>query len=402
VNLHDILPALRRASALTHRSVPSLAAEMMQLRFGRGRLGATEYLSFRLYEPERAGIDKKAFGGYRMMQVLVDILVDDRSSIVAQDKVCTYAVLTALGFPIPRIQAVYGSGRRVGAFRCIETQDELIAHLKAPGSVPAYLKPAWGSYGRGNTVVKGYREGALVLGDGSTVEATSFCRSLDSASFSFSSQTGAQGRDERRPFGWILQEVLSAHRDIADVCGDKISGVRVHTFLSPRGPRIHRAIWKINVGTKDSDNFHHGASGNMLAALNPEDGSAVRVVAGVGMDQKINPVHPRTGRELVGFRLPEWKRIREVVLDASSNFPGLLCQGWDVAVCDDGPRLLEVNPIGDLDLSQHSHARGFVDDQFLALMRERGLEDLLYGGNAIWRKSPRTGRWGRRKLHWAW
>lgn len=199
-----------------------------------------------------------------------------------------------------------------------------------------------------------------------------------------------------------MQEVLSAHRDIAEICGDKISGVRVHTFLSPRGPHIHRAIWKINVGTKDSDNFHHGASGNMLAALNPEDGSAMRVVAGVGMDQKVDPVHPRTGRQLVGFKLPEWKRIREVVLDAASNFPGLLCQGWDVAVCDDGPRLLEVNPIGDIDLSQHSHARGFIDDQFLALMRERGLEDLLYGGRAIWRKSPMTGRWGRRKLHWAW
>jgi hypothetical protein len=401
VKLHDILHDLRRASALTHRSRSALLAEMMQLRLGRGRLGASEYFAFRLYEREREGIDKQAFGGYRMLQVLADILIDDRSMIFVQDKVSTYAVLTALGFPIPRIHAVYGSGRRVGPFRCIETQDDLLAHLKAPGSLPVYLKPAWGSYGRGNTVVTGYRDATLTLGDGSTAEAKSFCTGLDSATFSLKSQPGTV-RQQRRPFGWILQEVLGAHREIAAVCGGKISGVRVHTFLSPRGPRIHRAIWKINVGTRDSDNFHHGASGNMLAALNVEDGRAVRVVSGIGLQQKENPVHPVTGKPLLGFRLPQWDTIREVVLDASTNFPGLLCQGWDVAVCDDGPRLLEVNPIGDMDLSQHSHARGFLDEQFLMLMRELGLEELLYGGRAIWHRSPKTGRWGRRKLHWAW
>ena len=402
MKLQEIFHDLGRAAAITRRPRAQLLAEMLRLRYGRGRLGATEYFTFRLYEPERAGIDKQAFGGYRMLNVLADILIDARSSIFVQDKVSTYAVLSALGFPIPRIHAVYGSGRRVGSFRCIEAPDELIAHLKAPGSLPVYLKPAWGSYGRGNTVVRRYRDGALVLGDGSVANAREFCSALDTASFSLSRQAAAAEREERRPFGWILQEVLGAHREIAATCGGKISGVRIHTFLSPRGPRIHRAIWKINVGTKDSDNFHHGASGNMLAALDVEDGRAVRVVAGVGMNQRINPVHPVSGKPLLGFRVPDWKRVREVVLDASSNFPGLLCQGWDVAVCDDGPRLLEVNPIGDIDLSQHSHARGFIDDQFLSLMRERGLEHLLYGGRAIWQKSARTGRWGRRKLHWAW
>jgi hypothetical protein len=251
-------------------------------------------------------------------------------------------------------------------------------------------------------VVKRYEDGRLVLGDGSITDAKEFCTSLDSASFSLKSQDSSLPQHQRRPFGWVLQEALRAHREIAALCGDKISGVRVHTFLSPRGPRIHRAIWKINVGTKDSDNFHHGASGNMLAALHVEDGSAVRIVSGIGPDQKVNPPHPVTGKALLGFRLPQWKRIREVVLDASTNFPGLLCQGWDVAVCDDGPRLLEVNAIGDIDLSQHSHACGFLDEPFLSLLRERDLEELLYGGKAIWRRSHKTGRWGRRKLHWAW
>jgi hypothetical protein len=374
---------------------------MLQLRFGRGRVGALEYFAFCLYEPERPGVDKKAFGGYRMLDVLADILIDDRSRIFTDDKVTTYAVLMALGFPIPRIHAVYGSGRRVGPFRCLETQGELIEHLKAPGNVPVYLKPAWGSYGRGNTVVTRCEDSTLVLSDGSSADAQAFCRNLDNPSFQLIPQAPAHGREQRRPFGWILQEVLSPHREIAALCGNKISGLRVHVFLSRRGPLIHRAIWKINVGTRESDNFYHGTSGNMAAAIDVENGTVERLVSGVGLGQKVNPVHPVTGKTLLGFQLPEWKRTREVLLDASTNFPGWICQGWDVAVCDDGPRLLEVNPIGDIELPQFSHGRGFIDDEFRALLRERGLEDLLSGGTAIWRKSP-TGRWGRRKQHWQW
>jgi hypothetical protein len=398
---HEILHDLRRAAAIAQRPMTALLTEMLQLRFGRGRLGASEYLAFRLYEPERRAIDKAAFGGYRIMTVLGEILVDEKSTIFAQDKVSTYAVLAAMGFPIPKIHAVYGSGRRANPFPCIDSPEELVAYLRNARNLPIYLKPAWGAYGRGNTVIKSYQAGKLVLGDGGAVDAEAFCAALDTPSFVPSMQAGNQQR-ARRPFGWLLQEVLSAHSKIAAICGDKISGVRVHTFLTPRGPKIHRAIWKINVGTHDSDNFHHGASGNMLAALDPHDGSAVRIVAGVGLNQQVDGVHPVSGKDLLGFRLPEWNRIRDTVLDASTQFPGLLCQGWDVAVCHDGPRLLEVDGIGDIDLPQHSHARGFIDEEFLAMLRERGLEELLYGGRAIWRKSRKTGRWGRRKLHWAW
>jgi hypothetical protein len=112
LKLHEIVHDLRRASALTRRSPSSLLAEMLQLRCGRGRLGATEYFAFRLYDPQRAALDKQAFGGYRMLQILADMLIDERSMIFVQDKVSTYAVLTALGFPIPRIHAVYGSASR--------------------------------------------------------------------------------------------------------------------------------------------------------------------------------------------------------------------------------------------------------------------------------------------------
>ena len=83
-------------------------------------------------------------------------------------------------------------------------------------------------------------------------------------------------------------------------------------------------------------------------------------------------------------------------------FPGFICPGWDIAVCEDGPKILEVNYFGDIDLSQRAHRKGFVDDEFLALMRSRGLDGLLSRSTGERRRSPKNQRLGLRKHHWDW
>ncbi len=276
--------SLHEASTSTERSVLTILWEMARLRYSVGRIGISEYFDFRLYENDLSLGQKKAFCGYRAQAVLEEILVDDRSAVLSLDKVTMYVLLKGLGFPIPELRAVYASGRRSGPFRTIESAEALCAYLKEPDTLPIYAKPSFGSYGRGNTLVASVTGNTLALGDGSRVPIEHFCASLVTAS----------------GFGWIFQVPLQAHSAIATHCGTKISGVRVHTFLSTAGPKITRAIWKINAGKKDSDNFHHGASGNMLAEIDLETGSVNRVVAGIGPAQVVNPPHPLTGNELRG------------------------------------------------------------------------------------------------------
>ena len=106
--------------------------------------------------------------------------------------------------------------------------------------------------------------------------------------------------------------------------------------------------------------------------------------------------------KLVGFQVPYWNEIRSLVCDAHLVFPGYLCQGWDIAICEDGPKILEVNEVGDIDLSQHAYRRGFLDDDFLILMRGRGLERLLSRTAGHWQRGKKNGRLGKRKRHWPW
>jgi hypothetical protein len=88
-----------------------------------------------------------------------------------------------------------------------------------------------------------------------------------------------------------------------------------------------------------------------------------------------------------------------VLGEAPELFPGYLCQGWDVAICANGPVLIEVNHFVGMNLLQHPYGRGFLEGEVLDLLRERNLEPLLKGGSARSRENQ-NGRFGRRKAHW--
>jgi hypothetical protein len=375
-----------RAAATAKRSVASLLREATRLRLSRLRLGLSEYIDFRLYEDDLSWAEKRAFGGIRAQAILEELLIDDYSSILSLDKVTMYALLAGFDLPIPRLRATYRSLRPTSV-PSLQTPEELERYLTQSANTSVYCKRAFGSYGRGNLLIKRVDGDHVVLGSGKKEPLSQFCASLD----------------DGRTLGWVLQEPLSPHPDIAALTGsDKISGLRVHTFLSAKSTRVIKAIFKINIGQRDSDNFEHGASGNMLGAVDIATGRVVRAISGVGLEQRVNPKHPVSGADIVGFALPTWTGVTELVREAQKAFPGFICPGWDIALCADGPRILEVNAFGDIDLSQHAYRRGFLDAELLSLLRERGLEALLDAPAKRRTRSPKNNRFGARKHHWRW
>jgi hypothetical protein len=302
-----------------------------------------------------------------------------------------YALFQGLGLPIPALRGVYG--RRVPAGLCPSLLDaeQLLACLDKAGALPMYLKPAFGAYGRGNLLVREAVDGGFRLGDGTIVSRDGLPALLQNPS----------------GLGWLLQEPLYAHPDIAARCGPKVSGVRIHTFLASGGPTITRVVWKINVGNQDSDNFRDGQSGNMAAAVDPDTGVVRREINGIGFSQAATD-HARPDRHLeqgagyCGYRLPCWDEVRRLVLEAALALPGYINPGWDIAICPHGPRIHEVNTIGDLDFPQHAHRLGYVDDAYVALLKDRQLDHLLGSRPQPQRPCPRNGRTGHLKCHWPW
>lgn len=360
-SIHELRASVTRASTESERSRSDIAREMLALRLGRNQLGFSEYFDYGLYSNDLSIQRKREFVGWRKFALLARVLVDDFSLFLSLDKSTSYALFKGHGLPFPEIKASFARPCSPKFCQSLNSINELEKFLREESSYPVYVKPSHGSYGKGNALLRCRDGQELVFGDDSRMGITEYCTSL----------LGQVG------LGWIFQEPLVPHNEIAQLCGQRISGVRVHSFMKSDGPMVFRAIWKINVGTSDSDNFHHGASGNMLADVDVNTGRVTRVVHGMGFDQEVDPGHPITGKPLVEFCLPHWPDVKRLVCQAHHLFPGFISPGWDVAICDEGPVLLEVNAFGDIDLTQHAAGRGFVDENFMSLLDDWGLRHLV-------------------------
>ena len=55
------------------------------------------------------------------------------------------------------------------------------------------------------------------------------------------------------------------------------------------------------------------------------------------------PRHPETNVAFDGFQLPWWAELRDLVTRGARAFAKLPALGWDVAIAEDGPILIETN-----------------------------------------------------------
>ena len=85
------------------------------------------------------------------------------------------------------------------------------------------------------------------------------------------------------------------------------------------------------------------AAGNIAAPIDEHTG----IVKGPGVYSDITKEdeynHPITGIKIVGFQVPFWKESLQMVKDAALLHPQNRSIGWDVAITDEGPELIEAN-----------------------------------------------------------
>jgi len=187
--------------------------------------------------------------------------------------------------------------------------------------------------------------------------------------------------------GYIVQPRLVNHRDIADLSNGSLTTVRVMTCRNERGDyEVTNAAFRMAQGkTSVVDNFH---AGGILAKVDIRTGMLGRATDGalaLGPGTGWCERHPDTGGRILGRTLPLWDEVLDLVRRAHRTaFADHVLIGWDVAILDDGPRLVEGNKGPDLDLVQRSHGEPLGNTRFgelLAFNLRRSLE-AKYGQTA--------------------
>ncbi|MDP2171366.1 MAG: sugar-transfer associated ATP-grasp domain-containing protein [Rhodocyclaceae bacterium] len=343
----DFLTAAKAVKALTGKPVSRQLREALALRLGQQRIGISEYFEYGLWDPKLSADKRAEFIGWRTSAELDRRLNSDHSRVLANDKLINYIILNALGFPMPRPLATYSvNRRRIANEILLRTRDEVRSFL-ASTTYPVFVKPISAGYGRGVSGLAGFDGTHVQLLDGTSVEFGKFF-----APFEF------------LPFqGMLFQECAATHPAIQELTGSTaICCIRMICLVSRQESVIHTAFLKIVTGRNMLDNFSHGDYGNLLAAIDTQQGVITHAIRRIGPEGAIER-HPDTGMPLIGFRLPDWESAIVLVRDATRHFPGLGIQNWDVALTPSGPVIIELNTESELAVPQAINHRGMMDER---------------------------------------
>lgn len=126
------------------------------------------------------------------------------------------------------------------------------------------------------------------------------------------------------------------------------------------------SLLRLPVGDNQTDNWSvSGATGNLVAPIDPETG-----VLGPGVGSRRNDwpflfltdIHPDTRNAISGYTLPLWSEVRALVLEGQEALAAVPTLGWDVAITEDGPLLVETNWGYGVETIQVALQRGVRED----------------------------------------
>jgi len=162
---------------------------------------------------------------------------------------------------------------------------------------------------------------------------------------------------ETLPFaeGYLVQPRVVNHPLIADLSNGALTTVRVITCRNERGEiEVTNAVLRMARGNNTVvDNFH---AGGIAAKVNLQSGVLGRATdLGVRTTTAWCETYPDTGARISGRTLPFWDETLDLVRRAHAVFSDRIFIGWDVAVLQDGPQLIEGNGAPDLDIIQRTH-----------------------------------------------
>lgn len=138
----------------------------------------------------------------------------------------------------------------------------------------------------------------------------------------------------------LIEEYIVQHDDLMNLSPPGLNTIRIFTQLN-KNDEVDILGCRLRITINSTvDNL---AAGNIAAPINKHSG----IVEGPGVYSDITKNdefnHPVTGIKIVGFQIPYWKESLQMVKEAALLHKQNRSIGWDVAITNNGPELLEGN-----------------------------------------------------------
>ena len=366
-NKIDIDASMKEATKAGKSSIGQVI-DIMRLSRTTGRLQASEYYYYQLYDDSKYTFEEKTrFASERFGDSVIKACNDVDWHFKSVDKFKAYEYLEAQGFPVPESQAIfYEKDRDFGKLPRLADPSSMRDWLKNDAKFPFYAKPVFGIGSIGNFYVTKFVDDHVILMDGTSLALDEFYEQVDPS----------------HPY--LIQTVLHSHEKVTEI-SPRLSTVRIILYWRDGHPQVLHSLWKITAAESIADNYWR--KGNMLAHVDSETGRINRVVSGTGPWLQVHQTHPVSGQSLIGWKLPFWPEIIDMCIEGAKTFSPLRFQSWDIGLAEQGPIAVEVNSGSAMSLPQLATGKGFLTDDFL---------DFLSNFDYKFKRLPKRSRKSRR------
>ena len=331
---------IRRRAAFLYRTIriiksypiaqkrkPAFFVDYLSLERKKG-LFLDEYYEFEF--EKRSDQFRKDFLGLNEQRIYLDLLNPAKYYSLCRNKYLSHKVLEKTGIRKSVLYCYYSAeGFYEESDECASNIEGVIRILKAKGVRQCVIKTTESSHGDNVWVIKemSYQQNDVTLTryDGKQLLLSSIL-----------------GKDSL-----IFESVIHQTKQFASFNESSVNTVRFMTTLWPDGSaRIIATFIKIGRAGKCVDNA--GGGGNVDVCVDTETGEIKYAIQYDGWRNiKDIDVHPDSGNQLNGIIIENWEAIKKDVIRFQQAFPFCKAIGWDIAITDDGPVVIEANDFWD-------------------------------------------------------
>lgn len=287
-----------------------------------------EYYEFEFEKREEEF--RKSFLSKHEQRYYLDYLNPIKYYSLSRNKYLAHKILEDTGVRKSILYCFYQpEGRLFGSKEIASNVTDVYRILKEKSVKQCVIKDTENSHGEGVIVV---REVEYLEGD---------CR------MHYFNGESALLSDILKEYPLIFEGLICQSRQFASFNASSVNTVRFMTTLFPNGEAKVIATF-IKIGRAGSCVDNAGAGGNVDVCVDVESGEIKHAIQYDGW-RKIHEIekHPDSGTQLNGVVIENWEQIKAEIIRFQQAMPWCKAAGWDIAITDEGPVVIEVNDMWD-------------------------------------------------------
>jgi len=323
-----------------------------------------EYYTYRFFEKNKSYRDMLEYmSNYMAVSYFHPNLRDPVWAFLLGDKLSFNAFYGYYGFPVTNLLGYYheDSSFESDSFNLKNPRDlENMLLIKKPETL--VIKPAGGSMGRNVNV---YRKVEYI---GSDINFYKVDGSRETISQVVEFARKASG--SKYTPGVILEEKLEQHELLSEINRTSINTVRIVTLLDKKDHAgVYLSILRVGRFGSGVDN---ASQGGIIVGLNRLSGELGQGSFYSKFNTGLLKKHPDSGIRFKGLKVPYWREIKDLCIQAAELTPFCRTVGWDVAVTPQGPVLVEGNSFWAMDFQAQSG--GFLQPEVRKILADYNLK----------------------------